>query len=65
MNKKEYEIKRYGLVSERQRLMHILEAMEDFPVKAIVDRYYANQKEIIDLDGQFKSDSLIHSGESK
>jgi hypothetical protein len=55
MNRKEYEIRRYGLVSERQRIMHILEAMGDFPVKATVDRYYQNQKEIIDLDTRFNS----------
>jgi hypothetical protein len=56
MNKKEYEIKRYGLVSERQRLMHILEAMEDFPEPNTVAKYEANKKAIIDLDTKWEAE---------
>ena len=55
MNQKEYAVKRYGLVSERQRLMHILDGMGDFPNAVVLAKYEANKKAIIELDAHWES----------
>jgi hypothetical protein len=55
MDKASYEYTRGLLVAQRKKIMDTLEEQEDFPDPKLVQAYYDNQTQIIDLDTKWEA----------